>query len=195
LSTTPETTVDLQAQLSRVGALLEGHFQLSSGRHSDRYVQCAKLLCLPHEAETACAALADRLAPLRPDIVVGPALGGIIVAHEVARRLGTPALFTERKDGVMTLRRGFAFEPGQRVVVVEDVVTTGGSVKEVIALLREMGVEVLAVGSLVARSDQSPFDVPYESLTHINVESWEPESCPLCASGSEAVKPGSRPGA
>jgi orotate phosphoribosyltransferase len=126
---------------------------------------------------------------------VGPALGGVIVAHEVARRLGTPCFFTERKDGEMTLRRGFRIPHGARVVIVEDVVTTGGSVKEVIELVRAAGGEVLAVGSLVARAEESPFDVRYEALLHLRVESWEPSSCPLCAKGGSAVKPGSRPGA
>jgi orotate phosphoribosyltransferase len=188
------STAGITERLERVGALLEGHFQLTSGRHSDRYVQCAKLLCLPTEAEPACAELAAKLAPLEPDVVIGPAMGGIIVAHEVARCLGTPAYFTERKDGAMTLRRGFAVAPGQKVVIVEDVVTTGGSVKEVIALLREAGAEVVAVGSLVCRAPESPFDVPFETLLPVEVTSWEPQDCPLCAQGSEPVKPGSRPG-
>lgn len=187
--------LDVKAALQRAGALLEGHFQLTSGRHSDRYVQCALLLSRPLEAEAVCAALADRLADVRPDVVVGPALGGVIVAHEVARRLGTPALFTERKDGVMTLRRGFSVARGARVVVVEDVVTTGGSVKEVVALLEQAGARVEALGSIVCRAESSPFDRRYESLLALPIASWEPTGCPLCASGSPAIKPGSRPGA
>jgi orotate phosphoribosyltransferase len=186
---------DVEARLVRAGALLTGHFQLTSGRHSDRYVQCALLLSRPADAEAVCAALADRLADERPDLVVGPALGGVIVAHEVARRLGTPCYFTERKDGEMTLRRGFRIPQGARVVVVEDVVTTGGSVKEVVQLVRAAGAEVRAVGSLVCRAPVSPFDVRYESLLKLVIESWEPSSCPLCASGGKPVKPGSRPGA
>jgi orotate phosphoribosyltransferase len=186
---------DVTERLTRAGALLEGHFALSSGRHSDRYVQCALLLAQPAEAAAVCAELADRLADTKPDVVVGPALGGVIVAHEVARRLGTPALFTERKDGTMTLRRGFCIEPGTRVVVVEDVVTTGGSVAEVVALLSGMGAEVVAVGSIVCRATSSPFDVRYEALLQLPVESWAAGDCPLCAEGSVAIKPGSRPGA
>jgi orotate phosphoribosyltransferase len=187
---------DLEPRLVRSHALLKGHFQLTSGRHSDRYVQCALLLAQPREAEAAGAALADRLADTRPDVVVGPALGGVIVAHEVARRLGTPCLFAERKDGPMTLRRGFAIQPGQRVLVVEDVVTTGGSVLEVVALVKAAAAEVVGLGSLVCRAKASPFGaVRYESLLQLPIDSWEPSACPLCRQGSPAVKPGSRPGA
>jgi orotate phosphoribosyltransferase len=186
---------DVEARLVRAGALLTGHFQLTSGRHSDRYVQCALLLSRPPDAEAVGAALADRLADAEPDLVIGPALGGVVVAHEVARRLGTPCLFAERKDGAMALRRGFRIPRGARVVVVEDVVTTGGSVEEVIGLVRAAGAEVAAVGSLVCRAATSPFDVRYEWLLRLPIESWEPDACPLCASGGVAVKPGSRPGA
>jgi orotate phosphoribosyltransferase len=187
-------TLDVESRLREAGALLSGHFQLSSGRHSDRYIQCALLLARPRDAEAAGAALAERLADTRPDVVVGPALGGVIIAHEVARALGTRCFFAERKEGVMTLRRGFAVTPGMRVVVVEDVVTTGGSANEVVALLRELGAEVVAVGSIVQRSAGNPFDVRYEALLPLEVTSWTPEECPLCATGSPAVKPGSRPG-
>jgi orotate phosphoribosyltransferase len=186
---------EVERRLTEVGALLTGHFQLSSGRHSDRYVQCALLLARPDHAEAVGAALADRLADGKADLVVGPALGGVVVAHEVARRLGTPCFFAERKDGEMTLRRGFRIEPGTRVVVVEDVVTTGGSVKEVVALIEAAGAEVVAIGSLVCRADSSPFAQRYEFLLQLPIESWEPAECPLCAQGSQAVKPGSRPGA
>lgn len=188
------SVVDVEARLREASALLEGHFELSSGRHSDRYVQCAKLLCLPREAEAVCAALADRFADAQPDIVLGPALGGVIVAHEVARRLGVPAFFAERKDGAMTIRRGFVIEPGMKVLVVEDVVTTGGSVKEVLDEVRRAGGEVVGVGSIVQRCEESPFDVRYESLLRLRVESWDPSECPQCAAGTAAVKPGSRPG-
>jgi len=193
--TTQAPVLDVEARLVRANALLKGHFQLTSGRHSDRYVQCALLLALPREAEAVCAALADRLADTRPDVVVGPALGGVIVAHEVARRLGTPAYFAERKEGVMTLRRGFQIKPGQRIVVVEDVVTTGGSVKEVVSILREAGGNVVGLGSLVMRARTSPFDIRYEALLPLPIDSWEAAECPLCRQGSTAIKPGSRPGA
>ena len=186
---------ELAPRLRRAEALLEGHFQLTSGRHSDRYVQCALFLAQPREAEAACIALADRLSDSRPDLVVGPALGGVIVAHEVARRLGTPCYFAERKDGVMTLRRGFRIRPGQRVVIVEDVVTTGGSVNEVAALITAAGAEVVAIGSLVCRAERSPFSIRHEALLWLPIESWEPAQCPLCRAGGQAIKPGSRPGA
>ena len=185
---------DLESRLVRAGALLKGHFQLTSGRHSDRYVQCALLLAHPAEAEAACSALADRLADTRPEVVVGPALGGILVAHEVARRLGTPCFFAERKDGPMTLRRGFSIKPGQRVLVVEDVVTTGGSVQEVADLVIAAGGNLVGMGSLLLRGLSSPFKVRYESLLHMPIDSWEPAECPLCKQGSSAIKPGSRPG-
>jgi orotate phosphoribosyltransferase len=180
-------------RLRRVGALLEGHFELSSGRHSNRYIQCAQLMMHPAEAEVACRDLAGKLADVRADLVVGPAMGGIIVAYELARHLKVPALFAERKDGAMTLRRGFAIEPGQRVIVVEDVVTTGGSAKEVIDLLREAGAEVAAVASLVCRAEESPFEQRFETLLMVKVDSWDPSDPPEWAKGSTPVKPGSRP--
>ena len=185
---------DLEARLVRANALLKDHFQLTSGLHSDRYIQCALLLAQPKEAEAACAALADKLADTRPQLVIGPALGGVIVAHEVARRLGTPSFFAERKDGPMSLRRGFAVQPGVRVVVVEDVVTTGGSVMEVAELVKAAGAEVVGLGSLVCRARKSPFTLRYEALLNLPIDSWEPAECPLCKQGSSAIKPGSRPG-
>lgn len=189
------TALDVEGRLAACEALLSGHFQLSSGRHSDRYVQCALLLARPVEAEAVGAALGDRLAEHRPQLVVGPALGGVIVAHEVARRLGTACFFAERKDGEMALRRGFAVAPGTRVAVVEDVVTTGGSAREVVELLRAAGADVVAVGCIVQRAAGNPFDVPLQALLHLPVQSWTPEECPLCAQGVPASKPGSRPGA
>jgi len=194
------TTTDIKAageteeRLKRVGALLEGHFQLTSGLHSNRYVQCARLLSLPQEAEAVSRALADRFSDVNVDIVLGPALGGVIVAHEVARALGTPCLFTERKEGEMQLRRGFEIPKGSQVLIVEDVVTTGGSVKEVLQLVRDAGGEIVGVGSIVQRAASSPFDVRYEALLALQVTAWEPSECPLCAEGTAPVKPGSRPG-
>ena len=188
---------DVLARLKRVGALLEGHFLLSSGLHSDRYIQCAKLLAHPEHAEACCKALADKLRGLQPDLVVGPAMGGIVVAYETARHLGTPSIFAERVEGEMTLRRGFAVEPGHKIVVIEDVVTTGKSVKEVIALLTGAGAEVVAVGSLVCRAEESPFEQPFETLLKVKVQTWDPSdpsSVPEWAKDSTPVKPGSRPG-
>ncbi len=181
-----------EARLKETGALLAGHFQLSSGLHSERYVQCAQLLQHPVHAEFACRALAEAIAqPV--DVVVGPALGGVIVAHEVARALGVRSVFCERKEGVMQLRRGFGFAPGERVLVVEDVITTGLTVEEAIACVRAAGGTVVAVASLVDRSGgQIDFGVPFTSVLPLSVEAYSAEQCPLCAAGVAWVKPGSR---
>ncbi len=178
-------------------AILEGHFLLSSGLHSPRYLQCARVLMDPVVATRLGGGLADALRPLlsraRPQAVVAPALGGILVAHEVARGLGCLAVFTERQDGRMTLRRGFTIGAGDPLVVVEDVLTTGGSTREVLAALEAHGGRVLAVGSLVDRSDGTlDFGVPRVSLLRLDVPTYLPEACPLCAQGSQPVKPGSR---
>lgn len=179
------------------GALLQGHFLLSSGLHSPRYLQCARVLMDPPLATRLCTALAGRLRPRlageSPGAVVAPALGGVLVAHEVARALGCRGLFTERQEGVMTLRRGFGLEPGEEVVVVEDVITTGGSTREVMDAVRAKGARVVAVGSLVDRSaGKVELGVPRESLLALEVPSYAKEACPLCAAGSQPEKPGSR---
>lgn len=176
------------------GALLEGHFKLTSGRHSNRYMQCAQVLQYPHYTEELAGHLAEQFAGQKIDYVVGPAMGGIIVAYEVARQLKVPSMFTERQEGQMLLRRGFKIEPGERVLVVEDVVTTGGSVIEVMEVVRAQGGEVVGVGVLVDRSGgQADFGVPLQAVLQMNVESWEAADCPLCQAGQgEAIKPGSR---
>jgi len=178
-------------------ALLEGHFLLSSGLHSPSYLQCALLLTDPPLATRLGALLAERLQPLlgeKPAAVVAPALGGVLVAHEVARALGCRGLFTERQDGAMLLRRGFALGPSEAVVVVEDVITTGGSTREVIAAVTAAGARVLAVGSLVDRSAGAvDLGVPRASLLTLEVPSWSAADCPLCREGGAPVKPGSRP--
>jgi orotate phosphoribosyltransferase len=179
------------------GALLDGHFLLSSGLHSPRYLQCALVLMDPEVATALGAALADRLRLLLGDAtaaaVVAPALGGVLVAHEVARGLGCRGLFTERQDGAMTLRRGFALEEAEPVVVVEDVITTGGSTREVIEAVHGRGARVLAAGSLVDRSGGTvDLGVPRCSLLELEVPTWPPEACSLCAAGSRPEKPGSR---
>jgi orotate phosphoribosyltransferase len=177
------------------GALQRGHFQLSSGLHSDVYFQSALVLQHPQRAAEVGRALAAALAPLSPRVVVGPALGGVIIAWEVARALGVRGLFTERKDGAMALRRGFRLEPGERVVVVEDVVTTGLSTRETMAALAEAGGEVAGVGAIVDRSGgKADFGVPFRSLVSLPVESWDAAECPLCRAGTPLAKPGSRPG-
>jgi orotate phosphoribosyltransferase len=180
------------------GALLRGHFLLSSGLHSDRYLQCALVLQTPATAEKLCAALAaqaraDALIGA-VDLVIAPALGGIIVAHEVARALGVRALFTERDDKrVMTLRRGFRIEPGERAFVVEDVVTTGGSTREVMEVVLAHGGVVVGAGSLIDRSGGAvELGVPRHALAVLEVPTYRAEDCPMCAAGSTAIKPGSR---
>ncbi|MBC8329553.1 MAG: orotate phosphoribosyltransferase [Planctomycetes bacterium] len=185
-------------------ALLEGHFLLSSGRHAGRYVQCAKLLQHPDRAAAACADLAaairDRLGARRPyDLVVGPAMGAVTLGYELARALGVRGVFSERAaEGGFSLRRGFEVRPGERVLVAEDVVTTGKSVKEVLAMLAGLGVTEVAVASLVNRSGGDyPFgEIPYFRLADLEVPSWQASDCPLCAdpAAGPAVKPGSRPG-
>jgi len=177
-------------------ALLEGHFILSSGLHSDRYIQCALVLQHPRVAEQLCTELAPKLGELGAKTVVGPALGGVLVAHEVARALGLRALFTERQNGVMTLRRGFQLKPDEPVLVVEDVITTGKSTRETIECIEDAGGKVLGVGALVDRSSgKVDFEVPKASLVTLDVKTYDPDDCPLCKSGTPAVKPGSRPGA
>ncbi|HZJ84664.1 MAG TPA: orotate phosphoribosyltransferase [Syntrophomonadaceae bacterium] len=179
---------------SDAGALLNGHFQLTSGRHSNQYMQCAQVLKYPHYTEELAKHLAEFFADEKVDLVVGPAVGGIIVAYETARQLKVPGIFTERQDGEMLLRRGFNLEKGARVLIVEDVVTTGGSVKEVIDLVRDLGGLVVGVGVLVDRSNgKVDFGVKQEAVLTMLVESWEAESCPLCKTGEVPItKPGSR---
>jgi len=177
------------------GALLEGHFKLTSGLHSDRYLQCALVLQHPDHAAALGRALASRLRELAdsPDLVIAPALGGILVAHEVARSLGVRGLFAERQDGVLTLRRGFRIEPGERCYVVEDVVTTGGSTRETMEVAQRAGARVIAAGSLIDRSGgRTDLGVPRAALAVLDVPTYQPDSCPLCQAGSVAVKPGSR---
>ena len=181
------------------GAYLEGHFSLTSGLHSTVYLQCALVLQYPEAAERLGRALAGDLrrvidSPIR--LVASPALGGIIIGHEVARALGARFIFTERDVtiGKMTLRRGFQVTPGETAVVVEDVITTGGSTREVIEVLREAGAEVLGAGSIIDRSGgHAPVGGPRVALATLQVSSHQPEACPLCAQGVPAVKPGSRP--
>jgi len=176
------------------GALMEGHFKLTSGRHSNRYMQCAQVLQYPHFTEKLAAHIAEKYKGEKIDFVIGPAMGGIIVSYEVARQLEVPGIFCERENGKMTLRRGFTLEPGQKVLVVEDVVTTGGSVVEVMDIVRQAGAEVVGVAVLVDRSaGKVDFGVRTEAVLSMDIESWEAPDCPLCQAGQgEAVKPGSR---
>lgn len=176
------------------GALLEGHFLLSSGRHSKRYIQCASVLQYPCYTEELAEELASRFRNDNVEVVIGPAMGGIIVAYEVARKLGVKGMFCERENGKMKLRRGFTVVPGQRVLVVEDVITTGGSVREVIQVIREEGGAVIGVAALVDRSGgKVDFGVRTESVLVVDIETFEPDNCPLCKAGKiPLVKPGSR---
>ena len=180
----------------RSGALLEGHFRLSSGLHSSGYLQCALVLQDPRTAGELGAALGGRLAGLNPSVVLSPALGGILVGHEVARALGVRGIFAERQDGRLTLRRGFSLGAGERVVVVEDVVTTGLSTRETMDVARAAGGEVVGAGALVDRSGgRSALGVPLAALLSLDLPTWQADECPLCAEGRPVVKPGSRPGA
>lgn len=184
--------------LRDTGVLMEGHFQLSSGRHSHRYLQCARVLQYPVLAERLGRELAGRWRDVAGETggisaVVGPALGGILVAYEVARGLGARALFTERQEGRMTLRRGFTIAAGEAVLVVEDVITTGGSVREVLEVVSRWGGRTVGVGALVDRSGGlADLSVPVRALASLTMESYPPADCPLCRRGVPVQKPGSR---
>jgi len=177
----------------KTGALMRGHFRLTSGLHSDVYLQSALVLQYPEHAARLGEALAARFRDDAMQTVLAPAIGGILVAHEVARALGVRALFTERENGTMRLRRGFTLAPDERCLVVEDVITTGGSTREVIAAVEACGGVVVGVGSLIDRSGgDAGFTVKQTALATVTATAFRPEACPLCAAGSPAVKPGSR---
>ena len=179
--------------LKEVQALLEGHFLLSSGRHSNRYVQCAKLLQYPDKAEKVLSVVTEQIKELDIDVVVGPAMGGIIVAYELGRQLGKPAIFTERENGVMTLRRGFEIKKGQKILITEDVVTTGKSSLETIEVLKSYGAEVIGIASIVdRRSSTTEIGYPIYSAIKLEVENYDKDDCPLCKQEIPYVKPGSR---
>jgi orotate phosphoribosyltransferase len=177
----------------RTGALLEGHFVLTSGLHSTRYLQCALVLQHPAEAEAFGRAIAEQFSAGGVETVVAPAIGGIIFGWEVARALGVRSIWTEREEGRMTLRRGFKVRPGERVLVVEDVITTGGSTRETCDALRAAGALVVGAASIIDRScGRSDVGVPRVALATLDVPAVAPADCPLCAQGVPAVKPGSR---
>jgi len=190
----------VKEELMKAGAVLEGHFKLSSGLHSSMYVQSALALAHPLLAERLGEALAEKMGYPQADVVLGPALGGVIVAQELARALSRHhgrdvlAYFSERKDAVMELRRGFVLYPGQKVILVEDVVTTGKSILESAELVKQAGAELIGWGSIVNRSGGNFVSTPaLVSLLTLDIQNHVPESCPLCAQGLEVVKPGSRP--
>jgi orotate phosphoribosyltransferase len=176
-----------------VGAIRQGHFELSSGRHSATYIQCALVLQFPKKAEQLGRALAAEFHDTKIDCVVSPALGGILVGHEVARALGTRAIFAERdRSGQMVLRRGFDVTPGERVLVVEDVWTTGGSTRETIGVVEQSNGLVVAAGALIDRSGgRLDLNVPAQALLELDVASYEPDDCPQCRAGGVATLPGS----
>ena len=175
------------------GGLLDGHFLLTSGLHSPQYFQCAKVLQYPQHADTLCGEIASHFSDKDIDVVIAPAVGGITVAQEIGRHLGTRIIFAEREGGDMTLRRGFELAQGEKVLVVEDVVTTGGSVREVMDIVRQAGAEILGLGLIVDRSGgKAQFDVDMFSIMQMDVVTYQPDVCPLCEQGLPLVKPGSR---
>jgi len=189
----PVTTDSVFDRFRRSGALLEGHFRLTSGLHSSGYLQCALVLQHPADAEACGAEIADRVRSLGAQVVLSPALGGIVIGQEVGRALGIRAIFAERQDGKLMLRRGFTLAPGEKVLVVEDVVTTGKSTRETIDVAVAAGAQVVGAASIIDRSGgQQGLDVPYHALATLSVPTYEPEACPLCAAGQPVVKPGSR---
>jgi orotate phosphoribosyltransferase len=184
---------DFLKEFKAAGALMEGHFVLSSGLHSGQYLQCARALERPAEAIRYGAEIAAKFDGAEIDTVASPAIGGLIIGFATASALGVRFIWTERENGVMTVRRGFEITAGERILVVEDVITTGGSTRECIAALENKGAEVVAAASIVDRSGgKADVGVPRESLISLDVQSFKPDSCPLCAEGVEAVKPGSR---
>jgi orotate phosphoribosyltransferase len=183
--------LDLESALAQRGALLEGHFRLSSGRHSDRFVQKFRILEDPALLEPVSQMIAAHFRDANPSVVVGAAVGGILLAYEVARQLGTKAIFVEKENGVPVLRRGFALSSADRVLVVEDVVTTGLSVREVIGVVQHRGAQVIGVGIVIAR-DQQDFGVPAHALLHLPMISYDAAECPQCRAGAAVTDPGSR---
>ena len=175
------------------GALLEGHFKLSSGLHSTGYLQCALVLQHPANAEALGRALGEKLRGLGANVVLSPALGGLIIGHEVGRALGVRAIFAERQEKTLTLRRGFQLSSSDRVVVIEDVVTTGGSTRETIVVAEQAGAKVIGAGAIIDRSGgNSSLGVPFESLVTLVLPTYPPEECPMCNAGQPVTKPGSR---
>lgn len=177
----------------KTNALLSGHFKLSSGLHSEKYLQCALVLQHPEYAKKICNELAKKFKEDKPDVVIGPAIGGIIVSYEVAKALGCRSIFTEREDGKMTLRRGFTIEKSDRALIVEDVITTGGSTKEVIGVVKQGGAKIIGVGAIIDRScEKIDFGVKFKCLAKVDVKTFKPQDCALCKKGIPIIKPGSR---
>ena len=189
---TEEQVLDLYRS---TGVLLDGHFKLTSGKHSPMFLQCSQVMQYPDKAGPLAAELAAKLCGITADAVIGPAMGGIILAYEVGRALGKRAIFAERQDGTMTLRRGFRINPGERFIVVEDAVSTGGSIREVIGVVHEHGGIVVGVGSLVDRSGgKVDFGVPSVTMVTLEVPAFPPDDCPLCRAGVPLTLPKSAGG-
>jgi orotate phosphoribosyltransferase len=189
---TPDAVLDL---FRKSGALLDGHFRLSSGLHSPGYLQCALVLQYPEHADALGRSIGERVRGLAPTVVMSPALGGVVIGQEVGRALGVRAVFAERQDAVLTLRRGFTLGPRDRVLIVEDVLTTGGSTRETIEVAKAAGGQVV-VGAIIDRSGgRAHFDVPFHALVELALPTHQPDQCPLCAEGRPLTKPGSRPAA
>jgi len=187
------TDKDILNIFKTTNAILDGHFKLSSGKHSAQYLQCARVLQYPAYAEKLCKALAEKFKESKPTVVISPAVGGVLVSYEVARALGIKSLFTERIDGKMILKRGFELTKDDKVLIVEDVITTGRSTKEVIDTVRSFGAAIVGVGCLVDRSKgKADFGLRFESLAKIDIPTFDPQNCPLCKDKIPVIKPGSR---
>ena len=185
-------SADILVLFEETQALLVGHFQLTSGLHSERYIQCARVLQYPKYAEVICAEIAAHFRPLKIDAVLSPAFGGIVVGQEVGRQLGVRTMFTERSNGMMQLRRGFEVANNERILVCEDVVTTGGSVHEVCGIVKKAGGTIVGVGAVVDRSGGKHLLENFFAAVALNVETYDPKECPLCQNGVPVLKPGSR---
>lgn len=187
------TEAEVKELLVKHGALLEGHFLLTSGLHSGQYVEKFQVLQYPKATEALCAGFAEKFKDEKIDVVIGPVTGGIVLAHETAKHFGTRAIFAERDNGKMTIKRGFEIKPGERVLVVEDVVTTGGSVQEVIDVVKELGGVIAGVAILVDRSGGTvDFGAPSKAMLTLKIQNFTPEECPFCKQGVPLVKRGSR---
>lgn len=188
MSVTPD---DIMQVFKDAGALLEGHFEYASGKHGNRFLQAARVLQYPDKVETLCKAIADKFRDDDIQLVVGPATGGILLAYETARQLGCRGVFAEKEpDGSMAVKRGFKIDPGTRVLVVEDIITTGGSVMKAVDHVESRGAEVVGISVLIDRSGgKATFNCKYEPLTPLSLESFEPVDCPLCAQNVELVEP------
>ena len=184
-------TLDLERELRERGALLEGHFRLSSGRHSDRFIQKFRILEDPQLVEPLARRIADAFREMRPTVVLSAAVGGIVLGYEVARALGVKAIFAEKEAGAAVLRRGFELTPADRVLVVEDVITTGGSVQEIVQIARASGAEIAGVGAIVRRGE-AEFSVPTVALLEMPIVSYDEVACPQCRAGVPIADPGSR---